>query len=455
MRISVIGLGYIGLPTALIAAELTPTSKNISVFGYDIDEEKIEKIKQGICPFEEPKLEKFLKNTKLRASTKLESADFFIVAVPTPFTKEKCADLSYVMQAAEEISKKIVSGNTVILESTIPVGTTERFAKKIERITAFSAKKDFFVAHCPERVLPGKIFHELVHNDRIIGGICENSTKKAYTFYKNFVKGNCFLTDSKSAEMTKLVENSFRDINIALANQVSEMCNKTGINPHNVIKLANKHPRVNILEPGCGVGGHCIAVDPWFLIKTFPKSSSLLQEARNINDEKPKKVIAEVINVAKNFKKNFNKKPRVLALGKTFKPDVDDTRNSPALFITEKLSEYKKLFFLKTHDPFIDIKPGAVPPSKAQPPSSDSHFCLKTEIENHDIIVILVKHSYFLEHKKDFFGHKNKFFIDPCGLLNCEKTVSHCTRMGKYESNFFEEWNHRDRKSACAAHRQK
>lgn len=396
--IAIVGLGYIGLPTALVAA-----SHNLNVFGFDIDQKKIDTINTGICPIVEPGLPELLSTVRAKnsfsASTILPSADYFIIAVPTPFMKDKKPDLSYVFEAGKTVAKKLNRGNTVILESTCPVGSTQQLKTLLEEHSGLKAGKDFYLAYCPERVLPGRIIHELVTNDRIIGGIDKTSAEKAKTFYKTFVVGNCFLTNDTTAEMVKLIENSSRDIQIALANQIAHMCSLVGINPFEVISLANKHPRVSLLQPGCGVGGHCIAVDPWFLVDSFPEASALLKTAREINDNKPHFVVNEVLSLAKKFRR----KPNVLALGLTFKPNIDDLRESPALFIAKELSKSDTLR-LTVYDPFVDEE-------KITAMGLVKEFSLETA----DIILILVKHSAFTTIDRTVI--QNKIIIDPCGLL--------------------------------------
>ena len=313
-NISVIGLGYIGLPTSILAAQ-----GGYSVFGFDVNSDKISKIKLGDPTIVEPEISErlleVLQKKSLTVGNKIKKADCFVVAVPTPFTEDKKAELKYVFDSAKSISKVLKNGDLIILESTIPVGTTAKFSSYLENETLLKAGSDFFVAHCPERVLPGKIFQELVFNDRVIGGINLESAKKAKKFYSLFVKGEMVLTNDKTAEMVKLIENSSRDVQIAFANQVAEMAQSAGIEAREVIKLANKHPRVNILNPGCGVGGHCIAVDPWFLINDFPQCSTLLSQARNINDSRPKKIVKHVLFEIEKIQ-NIQK-PKVLVLGVT------------------------------------------------------------------------------------------------------------------------------------------
>ena len=289
----VIGLGYIGLPTAIILAE-----SGYQVLGIDINKEIIRKVNAAEETFSEPNLLSFLRKVisskKLIASDKIDFADAFIIAVPTPFIKESGEnpkpDISFVIKAAESISGYIKKGNKVLIESTIPVGTTEKVAKVIQSLSGLSTD-DFHVCHCPERVLPGAIFHELVNNDRIIGGLKESDNIECKKIYESFCKGKIFTTNSKTAEMTKLVENAFRDTNIAFANEISVLSDKFGICANELISLANKHPRVNILTPGCGVGGHCIAVDPWFIVDSCPTESILIKTARVVNNKKTSWII--------------------------------------------------------------------------------------------------------------------------------------------------------------------
>jgi UDP-N-acetyl-D-mannosaminuronic acid dehydrogenase len=425
-KISVVGLGYIGLPTAILAAQ-----NNYTVYGFDVDQKKIDSINSGITPIQEPEIQErlncVLNKKTFSASAQLQPSDCFIITVPTPFKAEKKADLSFVFDATKKIASKLKPGNLVLLESTVPVGTTQKITKILEQKTKLTAKKDFFVAHCPERVLPGKIFKELVENDRIIGGICAQSSEKAKCFYKKFVKGNCYISDDKTAEMVKLIENSSRDIQIALANQIAGMCAQKDMNPFEVIELANKHPRVNILQPGCGVGGHCIAVDPWFLIESFPQNTQLLKNARAINDVKPQIVIEEILHKSKQF----TKKPNILVLGLTFKPDIDDMRESPALHIAKELNKIKQNFNLHICEPNIKKK-------HLKSIGFENLTTLEEGSLIADMVVILVKHSIFKRLTPQQL--KNKVVIDPCGLQhtlnikNCEEkyeTTSCPKRNGK------------------------
>lgn len=412
-KVCVLGLGYIGLPTSIVAAE-----HGLEVVGFDIDATRVAAINAGDPVIQEPevfeKLQGVLGSKTFRASTSLEAADFFIIAVPTPFKEEKKADLSCVFQAAESIAHVLKKGDVVIIESTIPVGTTKHVAEFLAHKTGLSASTDFAVAHCPERVLPGKIFKELVENDRIIGGITKDSVARAKTFYKYFVTGGLYLTDATTAEMVKLVENSSRDVQIAFANQVGSMAHAAGLNPFEVIELANKHPRVNILNPGCGVGGHCIAVDPWFLIETFPQESQLLHAARTINDEKPKRVIASIKKAVASWQRYNTGTCTVALMGLTYKPDVDDLRESPALAIAQTLTDEVTCEQVVC-EPHINSA------------TLREKFGLKAvsatdALVRADVIVYLVGHTRFKVH--DAAALKNKMVLDVCGLLHTRKPAS-------------------------------
>jgi UDP-N-acetyl-D-mannosaminuronic acid dehydrogenase len=401
--VSIVGLGYIGLPTAILAAQ-----SGYQAFGFDLDLDKIERINAGDPTIIEPELTKRLKRVlhekTFVAFPKLRPADCFIVAVPTPLQNT----ISHVLKAAECIAYVLQHGNLVILESTSPVGTTAKFARVLEQISGLKLGLDFFVAYCPERVLPGKIFKELVSNDRIIGGVCDISVYKAKQFYAKFVKGKLYVTDDKTAEMVKLVENSSRDVQIAFANQLAQMCEQVGINPYRVIEFANKHPRVHILKPSCGVGGHCIAVDPWFLIKGFNNCSDLLKVSRKINNEKPYQVISTVFEKIKALQKNDVKKPNVLALGLTFKPNIDDLRESPALLICNELSKKSETFELCVFEPHLSAK-------QIQMLGFTCFEDIISGIDWADIILILVKHRYFTVIKH--IDLQEKVIVDTCGLL--------------------------------------
>jgi len=285
-KICVIGLGYIGLPTASLLG-----TKGYKVYGIDTSEHVVETINQGGIHIVEPGLDILVKSAvqsgNLSAGTEIRPADVFIIAVPTPFKGDHQPDLSYVEAATRMIAPHVQPGNLVILESTSPVGTTDEVVAEILRQAGHDVGNDVYVAHCPERVLPGRILVELVENDRIVGGINDVSTQMAVDFYRNFVSGEVLSTDSRTAEMAKLTENSFRDVNIAFANELSLICDKEGINVWELIALASRHPRVNILQPGPGVGGHCIAVDPWFIVSRSPEQARLIRAAREINDLSP------------------------------------------------------------------------------------------------------------------------------------------------------------------------
>jgi UDP-N-acetyl-D-mannosaminuronic acid dehydrogenase len=412
--ISIVGLGYIGLPTAITAA-----ISGYKVFGFDIDKEKIKKINEGESTIIEKgikeKLNAALQSGNFTATDHLQESDCFVIAVPTPFLNQfashsgKIADLSYVFDAAKKVAQVLKSGNLVILESTIPVGTTLKIAKFLEKESGLTLSKDFFVAHCPERVLPGQIFEELVSNDRIIGGVCNQSSIKAKEFYLKFVNGQIYITDHKSAELTKLLENSYRDLNIAFANEISGMAQDIGVDPYDVIELANKHPRVNILKPGCGVGGHCIAVDPWFLIQTFPKNSQTIKTARIINDSKPYYVVEDVVKVVSKLKLRGIVKPKILTLGLTFKPDVDDLRGSPALKIARELDNKKDILEFAVIEPNLDFDVLNNLKFKYFKNLSAGVFWA-------DIVLILVAHSKFSELSHFDLGCHT--VIDKCGLMH-------------------------------------
>lgn len=408
-RIAVLGLGYIGLPTAILTAEC-----GYKVFGFDIDEQKVQRLNMGDATIVEPeintRLTNALKNKNLLISASLHYADCFIIAVPTPIKSNNAADLSYVMGAADQIAKRIMPGNLVLLESTVPVGTTEKVSQRIAELSGLQAEIDFFTAHCPERVLPGKIFKELVENDRVVGGCSQKACELAKVFYNRFVRGFIHITADKTAEMVKLVENSSRDVQLAFANQVAAMCSTAGIDAYKVIELANRHPRVNILSPTCGVGGHCIAVDPWFLVETFPNDTRLLKAAREINNQKPQQVLAKIIEQVAQFKENSNEKPTILALGVTFKPDVDDLRESPALKIVLELAKKLDNINLIVYDPCAPAKDLEL---LRLPYIQDFNFGL----EQADIVVILVKHKLFIQSgQTQLFD--NKILIDTCGLMH-------------------------------------
>lgn len=388
-RISVIGLGYIGLPTAAVLA-----SRGLNVLGVDVSEHAINTINQGKIHIVEPDLDMLVQAAvttgKLKASLKPEPADAFLIAVPTPFKENKSPDLSYIKAAVENIAPVIKAGNLIVLESTSPVGTTEQISQWLAELRPDlqlphqdQDKADIFIAHCPERVLPGKVLHELVSNDRIIGGVTPRCAEKAVALYNLFVRGECLLTNARTAEMAKLTENSFRDVNIAFANELSIICDQLKINVWELIKLANRHPRVNILNPGPGVGGHCIAVDPWFIVDSAPEHAQIIRKAREINDGKPLYVINKVKQAADQFKK-----PVIACLGLAFKADIDDLRESPALDIATHLLQ----------DNIGEIL--LVEPNIKQLPAKLSQYNdrltpLNQAMEKANILLVLVDHKQF------------------------------------------------------------
>ena len=342
--ICVIGLGYIGLPTAVVLA-----SRGVSVIGVDVNKDVVTKINRGEIHIVEPDLDavtaRAVQNKLLRATSVVEAADAFVIAVPTPFHDGK-ADLSYVHAAAASIAPVLKAGNLVVLESTSPPGTTESMVAQLAALrpdlrlpTAEGGACDVHVAYCPERVLPGRVLIELVENDRVIGGITPGCSERAEALYRIFCTGSLLKTGVRTAEMCKLTENSFRDVGIAFANELSLICEKLGINVWELIRLANHHPRVNILQPGPGVGGHCIAVDPWFIVAAAPAESRLIRTAREVNDGKPAHVL-DKINAAVAGVRAAGAQPKVALLGLAFKPDVDDFRESPALRIAEAVAEW-------------------------------------------------------------------------------------------------------------------
>lgn len=334
--ITILGMGYIGLPTAIAFAKAGFTVK-----GFDVNKKVIETLKAGHIHIVEPSLqeafEEALKSGRLIPTDKLEKSDVFIISVPTPFKKdheEKIADLSYVESASREVATVLEENNLVILESTVPPMTTKLMTDILERESGISRDK-FMSVHCPERVLPGRILYELEHNDRIIGAERREAGEYTKVIYDAMVKeGTCYITDDITAEMCKLVENTFRDVNIAFANELSVICDKLGIDVFELIKLANKHPRVNILTPGAGVGGHCLAVNPWFIVEKFPKEANVIREARLINDFKPRFIVNKVDEILKG-----NKELTIGVLGLAYKPDIDDLRESPAMEIAEILRD--------------------------------------------------------------------------------------------------------------------
>lgn len=418
--ISMIGLGYIGLPTAAVIA-----SRRKKVIGVDINPKAVETINKGEIHIVEPELDivvhSAVKEGYLRATTTPEPADAFLVAVPTPFKVEngnECApDLTYIEAASKAIAPVLEKGNLVILESTSPVGTTEQVAKWLADARpdltfpqTHGENSDIRVAHCPERVMPGHVVRELVENDRVIGGMTPKCSEVAKSLYKIFVEGDCITTTARTAEMSKLTENSFRDVNIAFANELSIVCDKLDINVWELIRLANLHPRVNILQPGPGVGGHCIAVDPWFIVSEAPDEARLIRTARDVNDSKPGWVVDKVSRLVDELSSTSGKdrsSVQIGCLGLSFKANIEDVRESPALSITWQLA---KLFpgQVLAVEPHLD----AAPPSLQQQdvPLVDCATAMAA-----DVLVLLVDHKFFAE--KVFHVRDDQRLLDTRGML--------------------------------------
>ena len=393
--VSVIGLGYIGLPTAAVIA-----SRGINVIGVDVNQHAVDTINNGEIHIVEPDLDIVVRGVvstgNLRATTTPEPAEVFMIAVPTPFHNSDDGshkpNLDYIKSAAQAIAPVLVKGNLVILESTSPVGATEKLAGWLAEARpdlSFPQNKgdtaDIKVAHCPERVLPGYVLQELVSNDRVIGGMSKACSDRAVELYQTFVRGECVITNARTAEMAKLTENSFRDVNIAFANELSVICDKLKINVWELIKLANRHPRVNILSPGPGVGGHCIAVDPWFIVDSCPEEAKIIKQARLTNDAKPFYVIDKITQAADQFKK-----PVIACLGLAFKADIDDLRESPALQIVEALAK-RNIGEIIAVEP--NINDSEMPESLIE--AEVQLTSLENALEKANIVVVLVDHKQF------------------------------------------------------------
>ncbi len=397
--VSVIGLGYIGLPTAALLAR-----NGFKVAGVDLNTHVVATINSGDIHIVEPDLYEFVSSAvssgNLKAYTTPQPADTYMICVPTPFHEGKDVpqpNIDYIVTATLSISSLLKSGDMVILESTSPVGTTRKIAEILEKSGVDIENINF--AYCPERVLPGKIMKELVENDRVVGGLTPKATKAVSLFYKSFVKGAILETDALTAEMCKLTENSFRDVNIAFANELSIICEKEGINVWDLIKLANHHPRVNILQPGAGVGGHCIAVDPWFIVARNPEHAKLIRTARNVNNFKTQWVIDQIKIAVAELSMKLQRKAKIACLGLAFKPNIDDLRESPACMVVEALQDQ-------------DFNVVAVEPNIAM------HYKfqlveLKNALETSDLLVFLVKHTQFLEVSEKLTKAK---IMDFCGL---------------------------------------
>ena len=393
-----IGLGYIGLPTSALIA-----SHGTNVLGVDINQSVVDTINQGKIHIVEPDLDaivsKAVSNGFFKASTKASSADVYLIVVPTPFKSNHEPDISFVEAATKGIIPLLKKGDLYIIESTSPIGTTEKMQKLI-----FASRPELegaiHIAYCPERVLPGNVMHELVENDRVIGGIDEDSTQKAISFYRKYVRGELHGTNARTAEMCKLVENSSRDSQIAFANELSLICDKADINVWELINLANKHPRVNILQPGCGVGGHCIAVDPYFIVSDYPAESKMIGTAREVNNYKSFWCAEKIQNEKLQFELKHGRKPKTALMGLAFKPNIDDLRESPAKYIAQKV---------------------------LQNSNNEEHFIVEPNIESHsvykltdykeainkaDIVVFLVAHKEFL----NLDIPDEKILLDFCGV---------------------------------------
>ncbi|WEX75011.1 UDP-N-acetyl-D-mannosamine dehydrogenase [Sinorhizobium numidicum] len=390
-RIAVLGMGYVGLPTAVAIA-----TRGIDVVGVDINPATVAAVSRGEVPFIEPDLAVAVSGAvamgRLTAASEPPDADAFIIAVPTPFHEDRTADLSCVRAAAEQIAPRLRPGNIVVLESTSPPGTTERVSGWIGALRPDirmphdgDSSSDIFVAHCPERVLPGRTMIEIVTNDRVVGGLTQQCAEKAASIYRLFAQGEILLTDAASAEMAKLVENAYRDVNIAFANELSMITEALHIDVWEVIRLANRHPRVNILSPGPGVGGHCIPVDPWFIVSAAPELARLIRTAREVNDRRPHYVAEQVVAKAKRFRS-----PTIACLGLTFKANVDDVRESPAIEVVSLIADALADTEILISDPFVDALPTQL--------SGYSNLHLENAyqaVERADIVVLLVEHEPF------------------------------------------------------------
>lgn len=393
------GLGYIGLPTAIIAAK-----HGNQVVGVDVNPEVVAKTNAGELHIIEPGLGQYLQEViadgSLVATDTPQECDAYFIVVPTPFKGNHVPDVSFVEAATRAVIPYLKPGDLYVIESTSPVGTTEAMAEIIYAERP-DLKGKLYIAYCPERVLPGNVIYELIHNDRVIGGIDEASTKKAMEFYSQFVKGTLHPTNCRTAEMCKLTENSSRDVQIAFANELSMICDTAGINVWELIHLANKHPRVNILQPGCGVGGHCIAVDPYFITALYPKESRLIATARSINNHKADWSAEKVVNAMLRFELEHNRKPVVAMMGVAFKPDIDDLRESPAKYIISKVMQsYNNTNILVVE------------------PNIETHNVFKLTdyheaYEKADIVVFLTAHSQF----KQLPWRDDKIIMDFCGIF--------------------------------------
>lgn len=399
MKACFMGLGYIGLPTAIIAAK-----SGVDIVGVDINSKVVEQTNAGHLHIVEPGLEALLqeviKSGKFKAMSQPQESDAYFIVVPTPFKGDHQPDISYVENATRMVLPLLKSGDLYVIESTSPVGTTEKMAELIftERP---ELKGDIHIAYCPERVLPGNVIYELVHNDRVIGGIDEASTSHAIEFYSQFVTGQLHPTNARTAELCKLTENSSRDVQIAFANELSMICEQAGINVWDLIDLANKHPRVNILQPGCGVGGHCIAVDPYFITAAFPKEARIIAKAREINNFKAQWCAEKVKNAMLEFELKNSRKPVVAMMGLAFKPNIDDLRESPAKRITTEVMQSRN------NAEFLVVEPNIKEHNVFKLTPYNDAF------ERADIVVFLTAHNEF----KQLEWRDDKVILDFCGIF--------------------------------------
>lgn len=402
-KVCVVGLGYIGLPTAALLA-----SNGFQVVGVDLNAHAVETINQGRIHIVEPDLDAFVRSAvsagRLKAYTTPQASDVYMICVPTPFHEGEGIpqpNIDYVLTATRSIAKFVKPDDLVILESTSPVGTTRKIAEVLQQAGVNIDK--VHIAYCPERVLPGKIMTELVENDRVVGGLTVDATLAVSAFYKTFVRGAVLETDAPTAEMCKLTENSFRDVNIAFANELSMICDKEGINVWQLIQLANRHPRVNILQPGAGVGGHCIAVDPWFIVARDPVNAKLIRTAREVNNYKTEWAINQIKIVVADVSAKTGRKPKIACLGLAFKPDIDDLRESPAVHIASTL--------LSQNYDVVAVEPNIEIHNQFQVVS------IEDALNSADIFVVLVKHRQFLnDHVRGELSKINA--LDFCGVFS-------------------------------------
>ncbi|WDV46861.1 nucleotide sugar dehydrogenase [Clostridiaceae bacterium M8S5] len=398
-EICVVGLGYIGLPTLITLA-----LNGFKVFGVDKNKKVVKMLDQGLIHIKEPNLEKhfgdLIYKNKISIRNNLSTADVFMICVPTPIDNDGKCDLSHVIKSVKEVCQYLKKGDLIIVESTVPPTTTENIIKPIIEEKGFKVGKDVFLSHCPERVLPGNIMHEIIFNSRIIGGCTDNCNRKTASIYNKFVKGEIILTDSKTAEMAKLYENTFRDINIAIANELIKICNKLGIDGLKVIEYANKHPRVDILKPGPGVGGHCLAVDPYFIIEKCKSESKLIATARKINNSMPYFIVDKVKKLLSQIKK-----PKISVFGLTYKENIDDIRESPALKIVKILEKIG--YQVQVYDPLIRYYEDSV---------------IDSIVEDSDLILILTAHNQFreIDYKRLASKMRTPMILDTRNALNIE-----------------------------------